>query len=78
MSRAHLRHVLTGEISPWIDKLITYLSDPHNNEDPELHRKSYGAGGTEMAEQELVQKTTKKEDTTIHAKNTISTPHTPK
>jgi hypothetical protein len=28
MSRAHLRYVLTGEIAPWIDKLITYLSDP--------------------------------------------------
>jgi hypothetical protein len=37
MSRAHLRYVLTGEIPPWIDKLITYLSDSRNIEDPEPH-----------------------------------------
>ncbi len=59
-SRAHLRYVLTGEIAPWIDKLITYLSDPHNNEDPEPHSKSYSAGGTEMPEQELVKKQQKR------------------
>jgi hypothetical protein len=40
MSRAHLRYVLTGEIAPWIAKLVTYLSDPHNIEDPEPHSKS--------------------------------------
>ena len=28
MPRAHLRYVLTGKIAPWIDKLLTYLSDP--------------------------------------------------
>ena len=63
MSRAHIRYVLTGEIAPWIDKLITYISDPLNNEDPEPHSKSYSAGGTEMPEQELVKKTSKKENT---------------
>ncbi len=36
MSRAHLRYVLAGEIAPWINKLITYLSDPHNTEDPDV------------------------------------------
>jgi hypothetical protein len=60
MSRAHLRYVLTGEIAPWIDKLITYLSDPHSTEDPEPHSRSYSAGGTEMPDKELVQKTTKR------------------
>ena len=56
MSRAHLRYILTGEIPPWIDKLITYLSDPHDTEDPEPHSKTYSAGGKEMPDQELVKK----------------------
>jgi hypothetical protein len=55
MSEAHLRYVLTGEVAPWIDKYITYLSDPHNAEDPEPHSKSYSAGGTKIHEQ-LAQK----------------------
>jgi len=49
--RARLRYVLTGEIAPWIDKIITYISDPHNNEDPEPYIKSYSAGGIELPEQ---------------------------
>ena len=61
---AHIRYVLTGEISPWIDKVITYISDPLNNKDPEPHSKSYSAEGTEMPEQELVQKHQKKENAT--------------
>jgi hypothetical protein len=77
MSRAHLRYVLTGEIAPWIDKLITHLSDPHNTEDPEPHSKSYSAGGTEMPEQELVKKQRKEEKPTNRAKKTTNTPHTP-
>ena len=68
LSRAHLRYVLTGEIVSWVDKLITYISDPLNNEDPEPHSKSYIAGGIEMPEQELVQRTTKKRKTK-HKKN---------
>ena len=60
LSRAHLRYVLTGEIVPWVDKLITYIPDPLNNEDPEPHSKSYSAGGTEMPEQTLVKKIAKK------------------
>jgi hypothetical protein len=59
LSRAHLRYVLTGEIMPWIDKLITYITDPQNNEDPEPYSKTYSAGGTELAEQKLARKTTK-------------------
>ena len=55
MFRAHLRYVLTGEIAPWVDKLITYLSEPHNTEDPEPYSKTYIAEGTEIPEQELVQ-----------------------
>ena len=55
MSTTHLRYLLTGEITPWIDKLITYLSDPHNTEDPEPYSESYSAGGTEIPEQELAQ-----------------------
>ena len=61
--RAHLRFVLTGEIILWIDKLITYISDPQNNEDPEPYSKSFSSGGTELAEQELVRKTTKRQKT---------------
>jgi hypothetical protein len=48
MSRMHLRYVLTREITPWIDNLTTYITDPLNNEDPETYSKSYNAGGTEM------------------------------
>ena len=48
MSRAHLRYVFTGEIAPWIDKYITYISDPYNTEDPEPYIKLYSAGGTEI------------------------------
>jgi len=63
LSRAHLRYVLTGEKAPWTVKLITYISDPLNNEDPEPHSKSYSAGGTELPEQELVRKTSKRKKT---------------
>ena len=79
MSRAHLRYVLTGKIMPWIDKLITYISEPQNNEDPESYSKSYSAGGTEQAEQELVRKTTKRQNKSSYlTRNTNNTQHTPK
>ena len=56
LSRAHLRYVLTGEIVRWIEKLITYISDPHNNEDPKPYSKAYSAGGTELNDQKLERK----------------------
>ena len=46
---------------PWIDRLITYITDSQNNEDPEPYSKSYSAGGTELPTQELLQKTSKKQ-----------------
>ena len=65
--RAHLRYVLTGEIMPWIDKLITYITDPEKNEDPEPYSedcesrsKRYIAGGTELKYNKLVQNHTKR------------------
>jgi hypothetical protein len=44
----NLRYVLTVAIVPWIDKLIPYITDPYNNEDPEPYSKTYNAGGTEL------------------------------
>ena len=55
LSRMHLRYVLTGEMIPWIGKLITYLSDPLQNEDPESYSKHYSAGGTELVGHNLAQ-----------------------
>ena len=57
MPRAHIRYVITGEIAPRTDKLITNISEPLNNEDPDPYSKSYSAAGTELPEQELVKKT---------------------
>ncbi len=74
MSRAHLRYVLTGEIVPWLDKLITYITDPLNNEDPEPYSKSYNEGGTELPEQELARKATKRQKT-IHIVHEPSSIH---
>jgi len=44
LSILHLRYVLTGENTPWIDTLITYIIDPLNNEDPEPHGKHIAPG----------------------------------
>jgi len=74
MSRIHLRYVLTREITPWIDKIITYISDPLNNEDPEPHSKSYSAGAHQCPKK-LVKKTSKNENTT-HEKKPPPTHHT--
>ena len=63
LSRIHLRYVLTGEIAPRIDKLITYIIDPLNNEDMESHSKTYSTGGTELPGQELARNTTKRRKT---------------
>jgi hypothetical protein len=61
LPRMHLRYVLLGEMTPWIDKLITYLSDPLQNEDPEPYSKNCSAGGTELVEHNLAQKITKRQ-----------------
>ena len=53
----HLRYVLVGEITPWIDNLMAYITDPLNNKDPEPHSNTYNAGGTKLPEQELARKT---------------------
>jgi hypothetical protein len=62
--------VVTGEIMPWIDKLLTYITDPVNNEDPEPYSegrepysKRHSAGGIEMTEHKLVNKNTKRQKT---------------
>ena len=67
-SRMHLQYVLTKEMTPWIDKLPTYLSDPLHNEDPEPYIKRYIAGGTELEYQKLEQNHTKRQK-----HNTINT-----
>jgi len=53
LPRLHLRYVLTGEMTPWIEKLITYLSDPMHSEDPKPYSKRYSAGGIELTHQNL-------------------------
>ena len=68
LSRMHLRYVLTGEMTPWIDRLITYISNPLQNEDPEPYSKHYIAGGKELADHNLEQNITKRV-------KTISTRH---
>ena len=54
--RMYLRYVLTREITPWMDNLITYVTDPLNKEDPEPRSKTYSAGDTELPEQEQANK----------------------
>ena len=76
LSRAHLRYVLTDGIVPWLDKLITYISDPQNNEDPEPYIKSYNAGCTELSEQEIVRKNSKRRKTRHIVQETPPTHHT--
>ncbi len=57
----HLRYALTGEMTPWIDKLATHLTDPLHNEDPEPYSKRYSMGGTELTHNNLEEKLTKRE-----------------
>ncbi len=47
-----------------------------NNEDPEPNSKIYNAGGTELPEQELVRKTTKRRKTQYIVEITSPTHHT--
>ena len=56
LSIMHLRYVLTGEITPWMDNRITYVTEPLNKEDPEPHSQTYSAGDTELPEQEQAKK----------------------
>ncbi len=51
----HLRYVLTGEATIWINKLTTYISYPIQNADPEHYSKHYSAGGTELVDHNLAQ-----------------------
>jgi hypothetical protein len=55
LSRMHLQYVITGDLTPWIDKIITYLSDPLNKADPKPHSKHYGAGGTELLNRQQIE-----------------------
>jgi hypothetical protein len=55
IARMHLRYVLTREVTPWINRLITNITDPINNEDSELYSKQYIAGGTEIVCHQLLQ-----------------------
>ena len=59
LSRMHLRYALTREITPWIDNLITFITDPLNNEDPVPRSKTYNAVGTNLPESELARKNIK-------------------
>ena len=72
----HLRYIFAWEITPWIDNRITYISDPLNNEDPELHIKTYNAGGTYLPEQDLARKTSKRRKTQHILQETSTTHHT--
>ena len=42
-------------MTPWIDKLTTYLSDPLNSKDPEPYNKRYSAGRAELEYRNLEQ-----------------------
>jgi len=75
-SRAHLRYFLTGEKAMCIDNLVTYISDPNNYEYSEPYCKSYRDGGTDIPEQELVRKTSKRKKTQQIVQETPSTHHT--
>jgi hypothetical protein len=68
-------------MTPWIDNLTTYLSDPLHSEDPEPYSKRYIAGGTELEYHNLEQNITKRKNTQHNqyiARNTYPpTPKTP-
>jgi hypothetical protein len=68
-------------MTPWIDKPITYLSDPMDCEDPEAYSKRYRAGGTKQEFHNLEQNHTKRQKTqhNQHIAHTMNppTPTTP-
>ena len=52
LSKLHrLRYGITGEFTPLTDKLLTYLTYPINNEDPEPRSKHYSARCIELHSQ---------------------------
>ena len=53
LSRMHLRYVFTGKMTPWMDRLITYIANPLQNEDLEPYSKHYSAGVKELADHNL-------------------------
>jgi hypothetical protein len=53
------RYDLTGEMTPWIDRLITYITNPLRYEDTESYRKHSGVGGLELSGRNLDQNNTK-------------------
>ena len=72
----HLPYVLTGEMTPCTNKLITYLSDPVHNEDPEPYSKKYSAGGADLAHHNLEQNLTKRQKTqhNLHVAHIMNPP----
>ncbi len=68
LSNMHIWYVFTREMTPWIDRLPTYLADPLHNEDPEPYSKQYSAGRTELVEHNLAKnlKKRKKHNTPGH------------
>ena len=55
-----IRYVHTRELTPWIDKLLTYILDPLYNDESEPYSKSYIARGTELPSGQLAQNKTKR------------------
>jgi hypothetical protein len=68
LSRMHLRYTLTCELTLWIDKLITYITNPLNNDGPEPHSKPYNAGNIELPIKKTSRK--KKKNPQPHAGDT--------
>ena len=66
VSGMHLRYVIMGELTPWIDKILTYLSDHVNNADPEPFNEHYNAGGAVLVRQPLAPNRKKKFSKTHH------------
>ena len=77
LSRIHLRYVLTKEMTPWIDRLITYISNPLQNEDPKPYSKHYSAGGKELVDHNLEQNITKRAKTISTRQNDTETGQMP-
>jgi hypothetical protein len=52
----YLCYVLTGKMTPWIERLIPYISNPLPNEDPKSYSNHYSAGGKELVDHNIEQK----------------------
>jgi hypothetical protein len=55
MFKMLLWYVITGEITPWMDNILTYLLDHVNNADPEPFNEHYNVGGTILVRQHIEQ-----------------------